>query len=467
VIEKIVADVFPSGTRLVSKLPPDIYKAAIPSWLNFTGLYPSGEKALYKWMHVGLLDMPQTGDSCGFTRYFPDRRQVRFALFPYEQWDVEMTDDGEEPLFYRFEYRYRRSDGKVHWRRWDVFKDHITRYAEKQEPGLDTEGRPPSDHMPTATSYALPALMPPELSALPREVYANEEAIIRRLNQWLAVPLIWRQTESDALRGLPELMLNDLAATDDINRLLTAWKDSAINNGDPPLAIIDGDLPPEQGGESHKLTKEDFGHGAATMVESTGDHQAQVTYPSNLPTIFPHADVLEKMRNAVVGNTPMASIDPTRIDRFADMSGFAKDMLEQVHLERVAWLRQNVVDDGFARLLKTGLELLALQGIVEGLTPEMARDCDLHFEYGHPPISPDEELKRTTTASMLSKLGVPAADVANILPLKSLDHEALVAALEKARQEADMVAEMQAAFKGPTIRGAQPKGTAGADKRGQ
>lgn len=434
IIETNVADVLPQGTRLsLSTTPEEETLTQLYSLLmNFGPGYPSGIEGFFEWVESILLDIAQTGDGLILVRYLPrngkQAGRIRFNYYPAECWDAEIDPDSDEVKFYRIEYKYKDSDGELYWRRFDVHRDHITRYRDSKALWQPDNGMPPPAIEPVALD-GIGGFMPPPMDTLRRGVIQEtaENSLLAELGEWVAIPLIWRRTSQESHRGDPELMTNELAAIDDVNRLLTRWKEAAINVGDPSLMALDLALPREPGDEGAELSRADLGPGAVLSCVSLDERSGKLTYPENLPTTFPHSEVLERIRSATFGNTPNIGLDPGKISRFGELSGFASMLLKYNHTQKVGQRRRRVLNNGILRALETGMQLLQLRGLLpEGISS----NTSMKLEYGGPLMSPDEKLKQVTMISMLLKMGVPASEVVPLMPFDPKDIPSLISNIE-------------------------------------
>lgn len=302
---------------------------------------------------------------------------------------------------------------------------------------------------------------------------------MRQLDDWVCIELRWRRLQHKDIRGTSEMMFNDLLGADDINRMITSWKDAAHSMGNPPMLLLDVDEPKDAQGNKITLNKENLAPGEVLLTSSTDEGGGgKMMYPMNPPGQAPYNDVLDVLRVALMGNTPMSGPNATDVSRFADMSAFAKDIIEKVHRERVARIRERIFDNGIARLLKTGVEILAIAGAVEGLTIEMAKKLEIKFEYGGPMLSADEKVKGITYVAMAQKIGIPARELVPLLPFEPKDRDQLIADMEEKEQQEQQFAEQmqEIALNPPAERPApgtpktQPPSTekvSGQDKRGR
>jgi hypothetical protein len=102
---------------------------------------------------------------------------------------------------------------------------------------------------------------------------------------------------------------------------------------------------------------------------SLDERSGKLAYPENLPTTFPHSELLERIRSATFGNTPNIGLDPGKISRFGELSGFAAMLLKFNHTQNVGQRRRLVLNNGVLRALEVGIKLQDLRsGLPDGLT---------------------------------------------------------------------------------------------------
>ncbi|MFA5344429.1 MAG: hypothetical protein WC381_10765 [Kiritimatiellia bacterium] len=466
-IDDIVMDVFPIGTRIVweglgeGETLEARQRLLAERLLNFTNDYPSGDKGLREWIYNVLADCALTGDGLAQVESEGVGQDAiaRLKFFPSEAWDMEMTDR-HLPLFYRIEYGIKDDAGEEHIRRWDIYRDRIIQYSGDSEVVMGDDGAPPPNPRSLNQNALLTA---PVLRQLPED--AQQSALMRTLDRWIVEPLRWQRLAADDERGASEVMLNDLSTTDDINRLLRYWKEGAINAGSPPLVALDIDLPNEPGAESKELNKSDLGAGAVLKAASADfDRQGKLTYPENVPTQSLHEAVLDRYRVAIAGSSPLSNLDPSKISRFGELSGFSKSILEKIHVQRVGRIRDNMLQTRIASLLQTGLIMLAMRDAIPDFSVEDARKVRVRFEFGGEVMSPDEKLKITTMVAMCQKLGLPPTELIAIMQqvVDLQDREGTIKAMEEAEQQAQEMEQMLAAAKSNPPQGK----TNGTDKRG-
>jgi len=461
IIDTTVSDVLPDGTRLaVDGLEEEEREDLLTKLLNFGPGYSSGEDGLLDWCNSILTDSAQTGDGLLVPTYSGERQLVRMNFYASEIWDAERDASAgdEEVLFYRIEYKYKQADGKEYWRRVDIHTAEIVRYEDKA--GYSTllhDGKVPPSTSPLALSW-MGGFTAGRMSVRERTpLVLAESAELAKLGDFIAVPIIWRRNAFGGFRGQPEVPFSMLPSVDDIQRLLTRWKDSAINVGDPPLGLIDISEASDPTGDPNKKLPADVGPGSMTYFQSLDDKHGRMAYPENTPTVLPHEQVLERVRQAAFGNTPNMGLDPGRVSRFGELTGFANKLMRGNYDQKITQLRRRVLTNGILRALLVGARILALKGL---FPEEKLKKLKFRFEFGGPLYSPDEKLKIVTGLAMQARLGVPPKDLAAQMPFDPADWDELVAGIEKSVEQSNLLAEMKQALTGAA------SGPGGVDKRG-
>lgn len=458
IIDTTVSDTLPDGTRLaVDGIEEGQREDLLEKLLNFGPGYTEGEDGLLDWCNAILVDCAQVGDGLIVPSYIGERKQIRLNYFAGELWDAERdaSQGDEEVLFYRVEYKYERADGKNYWRRYDFYRDRIVRYEDKATTGTFLrDGIAPPNYMPLvmdAGFFAGTMTQREETS-----ISVAEAQALQGIGGFHAVPVIWRRDAFDSFRGEAQVTFAQLPAIDDIQRLLNRWEDSAINVGDPTLVLFDATDPGDGTGDPNKKVSRDLGPGSFHSLQSVDDKQARIGYPDNTPSVLPHEQVLERVRQATFGNTPNMGLDPGRVSRFGELTGFANKLMRGNYDQEIVQLRRRVLTNGILRALKVAARLLAVKG---ALDPAMVDKISFRFEFGGPLYSPDEKLKLISGAAIMQKVGVPAPDIAAFLPFDSIDPDALVDGLEQAKAQTDLLAEMKQSLQG------NPDAGPAADKR--
>jgi hypothetical protein len=477
-IRGAVSDVWPHGSSVVfDGLEGELLERTLERLLNFANDYNSGIDGLDEWVEAACLDCAQTGDGLAFAQMIDG--YIRYVFYGAEYWDMELVDG--DAGWYRVEMKVKGKDGKTRIVRFDITRDGIRRYDDREitMTEMDT-GVPPPEISPVATDPIYGGSAPTMHEIIltdPEAEPSAETKLIQQLSDWVCVPLRWQRLQQKDVRGMSELLYNDLQAADDMNRLMTSWKDAADGMGNPPCIYLDINEPVDENGNKIKMDSKSLGAGATLFSTSTDERGGKAFYPENPPKEAPYSSVLDRLRIAVMGNSPLTGPNAIDINRISELSAFARDTFEKVHRENVAKIRLRLFTNGIARLLKTGIEMLAIAGSVEGLTLEVARKVKVRFEYGGPMLSADEKVKGITYLAMAQKAGYPAAELVAIAPTEPVDRDALLAALEKKERDEEAYAKnMQAIASRPAVAPGQkpqesktaapsPEAASGSDKK--
>lgn len=468
IIDTTVSDVLPDGTRLaVDELDEEEREKLLTLLLNFGPGYGSGEDGLFDWCNSVLTDSAQTGDGLLVPSYDPQRKQVRLNFFAHEIWDAERDASGgdEEVLFYRIEYKYKRPDGKEWWRRVDIHRTEIIRYEDKASfQTMFEDGKVPPAIGPLEELFR-GGFSAGDMTQKERTPITEiESAELAKLGDFLAVPIVWRRNAFGGFRGQPEIPFSMLPAVDDIQRLLTRWEGSAINVGSPPLGLIDIVDGGDPTGDPNQRVPNTVGPDSINYYQSVDDKHGRLMYPENTPTILPHDAILERIRQAAFGNTPNMGLDPGRVSRFGELTGFANKLMRGNYDQKVTQLRRRVLTNGILQALTIGARLLALKGLFPA---EKVDKLKFRFEFGGPLYSPDEKLKIVTGLAMQAKLGVPAEDIAAQMPFDAVDADALTEGIRKTVEQAELLAEMKQSLQaGANVPGTDKRGVTGSSAGG-
>lgn len=430
---------------------------------NFGPNYAPGIEGYFEFQDVMLTDNGQVGDGMLLPTLSGDgEKRIIWRYYPFEMWDQEMREDGEDVDFYRVEFKYVSRQGEDVWRRFDVKKDEIVRYYDERLPGLNvtslaTGHRDPIYANPSLAASGLfsPPMVQKEQQPLQK---IAEKMLMGGLGEWLPTILRWKRGDNQASRGEPELSLSELSAIDDINRLLTQWKDAAAGSGNPALFTIDLNLPTEPGADGMDRTIQHVEPGDFLNCHSSGEEgKGRPMFPDNIPTQFPHGEVLDYFRQAVLGDTPNFGLDPTKISRFGELSGFAAKVLRGSYDKAIHKARQRLLTNGMLLALKKGIALLgSVNALPEGITADM---IEPKIEFAAPEYSPDEMLKLITCVQMVRSMRGPVEDQVALLPYKPINPRATKKALQDSMEEMDVLAEIKASL------GSANKAGAGLDNR--
>ena len=447
-IDVVVGDVLPANSRLVFKnpdsnepVPVDTIDELLSELVDFGYNYGRGIKGFFSWARSVLRDAAQTGDCALLPRWMPDDKRCRLASFPYEAWDAEVDPVTSEIDRYRIEYAYVAADRKTYYRRWDILRDRIIRYSdEKSLASLDQDT--PPQVMQAIALDPVSMYKPPEMkvdTTRSETLDKAEQTELRQLGDFLLVPVIWQRECLEAYRGSSELTLPHMRAIDDEQRMMGAWKESAVKLGNQPLSIIDADAGSEVGSNSNEIRPDKAGPGAVlNLVSNSDEHQGKVTYPDNQPAGTAHRDVIDRMRRTVSADVPLLDLDMQDMANMARMSGFAKDLMQENHQERVEQIRDDVLDNGILKALRIVIKILAARGMLpDGISPKVK----IMLVFGKQTMSPDEKLKMLTAAVTAQNMGAPPQEIINLWPQDPLNPDELAAALQEQR---DMSRQLEA-----------------------
>ncbi len=464
-VRGFVDDIFPPDSKLVvDGLSEKQTKDLFEKMFDFGSGYARGVDGLIQWYSEVLMDVGTVGDGLIHIRLL--EKGIRWHHYPMESWDAEAMPDSDDPEFYRVEYKYKRfienpakdePDVRTFWRRIDFHKHEIVRYDDTPVPWELDDGQVPPNRMSTADVFA--AFVPPDMEVDNSQDIlesASEMIILRELDEFVCQQVVWRRAEPGSMRGIPEISIDRMVSTDDINRLLTSHKSAAINAGDPILAAIDLDVPEEPGEEGDELSPADVKGDILNMTSESPERAGKFGYPENQPVKFLHGEAKEEVRRAALQSSQNLGVDVKDILARGEVSGFAMSQMTTYHDKRIDRLRTRLFENALFLMFKRAQRILKLTGRID----EGQAKANIRIEYGARSLSPDELLKMTTILVMLMDKNIPEDELIRLLPFKPHDREAVIKALAEKRKEMQENAEMLT-----TLRTGSIEDGAGIDKK--
>ncbi len=477
-INAIVDDILPEDSKLQVGLAAEKESGALFDLiLNFNYNYPSGEKGWLDWAHTALVDAAVTGDALLLNRFLPEKGLVRQHFIPKEHWDREFDPSTEEILFYRIEYRWVDAAAKEWWRRYDIWRDHIVNYKDKETGAYYINSvRIPAEHnvyVPGMGMGANAYLAGPMDVDNETPVDEASQIAMQLFGEFICTPLIWQRTSHAHDRGSAEMTLPRLTQLDQYNRTFQGMTEAAIEHGQPMLYALDVQLPEEEGSpnESDQPHKRRSRTGLLDIKSTENSPGAGIKYAAGGPAELLHGGPLDTLRESIFGSTPALGLDPTKISRFGQMSAFARDTLWGPYNQKIGGMRRRLLDCGLLRSLQVAAAMLKQRGLLP--TGIDADAIEFKVEYSQAKQSPAESVETMTAIGQALKAGVPAEELVDHLPFTVKNRDATIAAMKAEAAKQDLLAEMLASKptggfgaspkpQAPTSNG-QPKP---ADKRG-
>jgi hypothetical protein len=463
-IDNTINDVLPAQTELLIPGIEEV-KEFFADHICCGPAYARSLAGFRCWLKAVLRDVPVGGDGLLFLRLLREDGKppvVRLHYYPAEDWDCEQSPDADCPLFYRVEYTYKGAErttegisANIYWRRFDIWKDRIVRYADTlaQPYYVDDGVQPPALRELLAIRASL---VPPDMNERePQNDEVGEMALMQEVGEWIAIPITWQPEGVNGPRGIGPLTLDRLCGVDDNNRLLTKSVNAAIKAGGPMLAAVDLSAAEEENDPGTMKKSEIRSDAELYELTSTGEHQGKLMYPENQPVKLLHDDVRKSLRQAILQGSQSVGLSTDQLIQNGDVSGFAMGQITHYHEENVQDLREQLIDNAIIPMLQTAIKMLQAAQV------PIKTDGPPEFKYPAAKLSADETVKMGTAINILSLLGTPPKEMVKLFPGRVDDVLGLIAAWEKKLKEQE---EMQKLLSAQSM-AKSPKDAGGVDKQ--
>lgn len=496
-LESMCLEVIPGGAKVqVLGVEPKDRKKVLSAVCNFGRGFIRGENGLLDWARSKAYDEAQGGDGLYVLRLVPkdDALQkkafVRIDYYPTEYWKAEEDEETGEVLFYRIEYQFPEEDSeraggtKWMWFREDIYPDRIVKYEPVEV--LETGLLPPLDFRQILPILdIISAQQQPNMREVERddiEAGVIEAELLMKMEGEIAFPVVWHRNGAGGLRGAQGLQYHQLRDLDMIQRLSLSWIEAAFNTGDPPLTGFNftvqksgdsGVVPrPDARNKSEikggkRLSKNELGPGAVNVFQGRSGENPWLGFPNNLPTNFPHDDVIGYLKGCFLGISASASVDPEKVSHFGQLTGFTAQEMRRLHAERIADY-QNRFIGAIEEIMAAALKLAGLAGLLPAAKD--GEDIEIKFVFSKRPMTATEIKEMATAIVMFDKVGVPTSELEDLWPFDIKDPKGLEAAMKKMREQNNPLNQQLNQFGGTNPGGGRTKTAAeagGIDKKAQ
>ena len=168
------------------------------------------------------------------------------------------------------------------------------------------------------------------------------------------------------------------------------------------------ELPEDLGGDSGIINKKVLDPDTVMVCEDTSERPGSLGYVENQPDKLPHESAARRIREGAFEGANNLALTAEDAVGMRDLTGFGAQQLSQKHDNITSRKRARIIDGAVTRLFESGSRMLNMK-------TNRGKDYELRVAYGTPKYSPDEQLKATTTFSILQDRGVPAAELIGLL----------------------------------------------------